>query len=70
MCYHRLTDFSSLSLIVLHTAEKMDFVFTGDKNEDTKISTATATTPTATEPMPEPVVPRKPAPPKTERSYL
>ncbi|GJJ74013.1 hypothetical protein EMPS_06371 [Entomortierella parvispora] len=53
---------------LLHTAEKMDFVFTGDKVKDSKIAPAVAATPA--EPVPEPAVPRKPAPPKTEKSYL
>ncbi|KAG0047618.1 hypothetical protein BGZ83_007347 [Gryganskiella cystojenkinii] len=54
---------------MLHTAEKMDFVFTGDKEKDGQITPTSAPVVSAV-PTPEPVVPRKPAPPKTEKSYL
>ncbi|KAG0197486.1 hypothetical protein BGX28_009046 [Mortierella sp. GBA30] len=54
---------------LLQTAEKMDFVFGKDREKD-----APATGPdTAVAPAPAPAppaAPRKPAPPKTERSYL
>ncbi|KAF9296059.1 hypothetical protein BGZ88_000845 [Linnemannia elongata] len=52
---------------LLVSAEKQDFIFSKDKEVD-----AVAPTPTAAPaPVPEvPVVPRKPAPPKSEKSYL
>ncbi|KAF9946246.1 hypothetical protein BGZ72_000504 [Mortierella alpina] len=54
---------------LLQSAEKMDFLFSKDKDATTSepgITTATAPAPA---PSP-PVVPRKPATPKTEKSYL
>ncbi|CAO3567038.1 unnamed protein product [Mortierella alpina] len=53
---------------LLQTAEKLDFQFSKDK-DTTTTSEPNATTAPAPVPSP-PVVPRKPAPPKTEKSYL
>ncbi|KAF9275336.1 hypothetical protein BGZ68_010871 [Mortierella alpina] len=52
---------------LLQSAEKMDFLFNKDKDATT--SETSATTSPAPAPSP-PVAPRKPAPPKTEKSYL
>ncbi|KAG0289839.1 hypothetical protein BGZ96_006675 [Linnemannia gamsii] len=52
---------------LLVSAEKQDFIFSKDKETDI-VASAPASAPT---PVPEaPVVPRKPAPPKSEKSYL
>ncbi|KAF9927428.1 hypothetical protein BGZ67_007523 [Mortierella alpina] len=53
---------------LLQTAEKMDFLFSKDKDATTTLEPS-ATTTSVPAPSP-PVVPRKPAPPKTEKSYL
>ncbi|KAF9570580.1 hypothetical protein EC968_001655 [Mortierella alpina] len=52
---------------LLQSAEKMDYFFGKDK--DTATPEPSAATAPAPAPAP-PVVPRKPAPPKTEKSYL
>ncbi|KAF9139154.1 hypothetical protein BGX30_008306 [Mortierella sp. GBA39] len=52
---------------LLVSAEKQDFIFSKDKEIDVVVPTPTP----APTPVPEaPVVPRKPAPPKSEKSYL
>ncbi|KAF9156238.1 hypothetical protein BG015_006641 [Linnemannia schmuckeri] len=52
---------------LLVSAEKQDFIFSKDKETDVIAPTPTP----APTPVPEaPVVPRKPAPPKSEKSYL
>jgi hypothetical protein len=52
---------------VLVSAEKQDFIFGKDKEADV-VAPTQAPVPA---PLPEaPVVPRKPAPPKSEKSYL
>ncbi|KAK3835078.1 MAG: hypothetical protein J3R72DRAFT_451815 [Linnemannia gamsii] len=52
---------------LLQSAEKMDFIFSKDKEAALAVPTSTPTPAPATA---APVVPRKPAPPKSEKSYL
>ncbi|KAG0276315.1 hypothetical protein BGZ95_007708 [Linnemannia exigua] len=52
---------------LLQSAEKMDFIFSKDKEAALAVTTSTPTPAPATA---APVVPRKPAPPKSEKSYL